>query len=94
MTGAMRRVVRPRDGIVAERVGDELLLLDVDAGLCSSLNRTGALLWEALPGTEADLARAVADRYPSAEGRATGDVRSWVDAMVAERWVTVAEESS
>lgn len=56
-----------RPELIARRVGDELVLVDVATGECWQLNASGAALWEKIAqGTcdEARLSAFLRERYP------------------------------
>ncbi len=69
--------------ILAERVHDETLVLDLSTDRCTRLNRSGSVLWEALPCTLADLARRLEREFALDPARAHADAEAFVDELSA-----------
>lgn len=74
--------MRRSDAAMARRVGDEIVILDVNSGQYFGLNEVGAFIWDQL---ESDTARealiaAVTASYDIDTDRATADI----DALVAD----------
>ena len=79
------------EGVLAERVLADTLLLDPTTGSYVRLNESGAVLWEALerPASLADLAERLRDRYGLDPGRATADAERFVAALAERGMVRV-----
>ncbi len=74
--------MRRSDAAMARRVGDEIVILDVNSGQYFGLNEVGAFIWDQL---ESDTARetlitAVTDAYDVGTDQAAADI----DALVAD----------
>lgn len=74
--GASARELRPAPDVLARAQGETTMLVDLASGECFELNRTGALVWEALARGESRgaIAQALAERYHLDEARAAADV--------------------
>jgi coenzyme PQQ synthesis protein D (PqqD) len=77
---------------LAERVGSETVLLDVDGDVYLRLNASGGRLWEALeqPTAAAELAALLEGTYGLDAGRAMSDLRAFVDDLSARGLLDVA----
>ena len=64
------------ENFVETRIDDEILLVDLDGGELLSLSGTGCELWALIDGSrnEADIARALADRYDAEPSIVEDDV--------------------
>jgi hypothetical protein len=82
------------DGVLAERVLADALLLDPSTGAYVRLNESGAMLWEALerPASLPQLAQRLCERYGLDAERATADAERFV-ASLAERGMVRVEAS-
>jgi hypothetical protein len=82
------RPVRPARHVVTTRLGDELVLLDVDRGDYYSLNQTAARVWDLLAaaGDEGLSAEAAANLLSREYGEPERRVRADVRALVASLW--------
>jgi len=82
------------DTVVWTAIGDEVRMYDMTAGSFRTLNATAALIWNRIAdGQEvdevgADLAAAHGGGDPQEEQVIAGDVRRFVDALVAEEILT------
>lgn len=78
-------VVRREPHVLAEAVGDVVVVLDPDSDAYVRLNRTGARLWLALqePRTVGALADDLAQAYDLDADRALADTASYVADLVA-----------
>jgi hypothetical protein len=81
------------DGVLAERVLADTLLLDPATGSYLRLNESGALLWETLerPASVDQLAARLAERYGLEPDRAAADAERFV-ASLAERGMVRVED--
>jgi hypothetical protein len=81
---ATTRVAR-RDGVIAQRLLDETVILDPDAGLYLRLNPSGSWIWEQLDGPQSieTLAGALADEYGIEHSRALADVAAFARELSA-----------
>jgi hypothetical protein len=71
--------LRPHPEVIVTDLEDELVLLDPRSQEMFSLNRTGRLVWQALPARSIDgLIAAVAPTLPVDRARAAADVRALV----------------
>ncbi len=63
------------------KLGDEAAILDRSKGVYFKLNRTGAIIWEALHESthRSDLAKTLAERWGISEAQALQDVSSFLD---------------
>jgi hypothetical protein len=76
-------MVRLKQNIEWQRVDDEIVVLDLTTSSYLSVNDTGAVLWPLVVdgATEAELARALASRFPIAPDQARTDVRAFVERL-------------
>ena len=72
-----------RTGMTWQKIGDDAVVLDLDASVYLSLNSTGRLLWERLaePCTEESLADALVEEYGIDASRAGADVAAFIGDM-------------
>lgn len=68
--------MRRSDKAMARRVGDEIVILDVDSGRYFGLNEVGAFIWDRIePGVDrAELIAAVVAAYDVDTQQAEGDI--------------------
>ena len=80
------------EGVLAQRVLADTLLLDPATGSYTRLNESGALLWDALarPASVDELAARLAERYGLEAQRATADAERFV-ASLADRGMVRVE---
>ncbi|HVX97879.1 MAG TPA: PqqD family protein [Polyangia bacterium] len=83
--------LRRADGYVSRRVGDEIVIVPVRAGVANleaifTMNAVGAEIWGRLDGkTEAAaIAAAVAAEYDVPAGQAADDVRDFLSVLAAK----------
>lgn len=84
-------VVARSEDLLAERILDETLVLDLTTDRCTRLNRTGSLLWEALdsPRRLDELCRHLEHEFALEPSRARADAEAFVRNLSARRLVTV-----
>ena len=77
------RRFRVRERVLARRLGEETVLLDLDSGSYFDLDETGSRIWESLAAGEAPaaLAAALAREYDAPVERVTADVAALVDEL-------------
>jgi hypothetical protein len=80
--------------ILAERVHDETLVLDLSTDLCTRLNQSGSVLWEALPCTLADLARRLEREFALDPARARADAEAFADELSARGLIGHARDGA
>jgi hypothetical protein len=85
------RVAR-REGLIAERLLQETVILDPDSDAYVRLNATGRWVWERLeaPQTVDSLARALAAEFEIDGPRALADVTGFVRGLLARGLVEVS----
>jgi hypothetical protein len=83
-------LVRRSDGVVFERMDEETLILDPEAGRYVRLNATGGLLWAVLerPTGVAALADRLVEEHGLEHARALRDVRAFVEDLRARGLVS------
>ncbi len=88
---APETTVSRAEGVLAENVLGETVILDVAADRYVRLNRSGAVLWERLaePATVAELAGVLVARYRLAEDRALADATALVRQLRERGLVTL-----
>jgi len=75
-------VLRAREGLAWQLMGDEAVVVDVDRGQMLGLNRSAARLWRLLPAaSEEDLAQALVAAFETDLDTARRDVHAFVDAL-------------
>jgi Coenzyme PQQ synthesis protein D (PqqD) len=84
--------VSRRDGLIAERLLDETVVLDPSADTYARLNPTGGWLWDRLstPQTLNALAEAVATEFQLDEARALEDVKAFIRGLLERGLVETA----
>jgi hypothetical protein len=82
--------VKPRADIVARRVEDELVLVDLETNRIYSLNPTGARLWELLGEgrTRAQIVDALAGEFDATDADVAGEVDRLLASLQSESLVT------
>jgi hypothetical protein len=81
---------RPSPDTVAQRLGDELVLIHMKTDRMFILNRTGARVWDLL-STGVDLAeiqRQVLQEFEVAEAELTTDVQGLLDSLRNEQLIS------
>lgn len=76
--------------VVARSIDQEAVLLDLASGRYFGLNATGAAIWDALEGGEADpesIARDIASRFSAPEEQILADVRALLADLVQQNLV-------
>lgn len=53
-----------REGVVAQRMGDDTVVLDSTGELLRSFNAVGAFIWESLPGDRDSILALLRAQYP------------------------------
>ena len=68
------------------RVGDEVVVLDLNETVYLTLNSSGAVLWELLDGgaTRAELAQSLVERFSISFDEAASDVDAFLERCAAE----------
>jgi hypothetical protein len=84
------QVVRPRPDIVARRVENELVLVDLDTNRIYSLNATGARLWELLNEgrTRAQIVTALSEEFDVGDAAVGDEVDRLLESLASESLVT------
>ena len=80
------RILRIReDGVAWRRVGDDVVVLDIERTAYLGVNRTGAAIWMAMSSgaTEQELISIVMKRFRVDRDRATRDVEAFVGDLLA-----------
>jgi hypothetical protein len=80
--------------ILAERVHDETLVLDLSTERCTRLNQSGSVLWEALPCTVADLASRLEREFAVDPARARADAEAFVAKLSARGLIRHARDGA
>ncbi len=93
MNGSAKLYIRS-ENLSWRRVGDEVVVLDLNETVYLTLNSSGAVLWELLDGgaTQAELAQALVDRFPISLEEAASDVDAFVERCVAEKVLKITED--
>jgi hypothetical protein len=78
--------IRPSQGLLAEQLLDETVILDPSTDAYARLNRSGTFLWPAIAegSRVSELAQALAERFALSPERARADVEAFV-AMLLDR---------
>ncbi len=76
--------IKPSPDVLFRELGDDLVLLDLQASKYFSLNKTGALIWQLLSENQdqSSIARNLADRYGVDEEKAQSDVAELLDQLL------------
>lgn len=66
------------------RVDDEVVLLDVDTGACTTLNAVAAILWDRCDGTSSldEMIEEIVDEFGVPREQAETDVTDFISAML------------
>ena len=80
MNGAVVKFARI-DGVISERSGDRVVVLDAQGAAIITLSPVGSLIWDSLPCSEDDAVVSLAARFPDV---AESVLRTDVDAFLAE----------
>ena len=83
---------RRREGVAAQVVNGEAVLLNLESGEYFSLNPVGSRIWELCDGTRsaAEIVSVICDEYDVAEDVVTADTRELLDELEQEKLVTEA----
>ena len=90
----LNSVVRVAVGPLAERLGDEIAILDPASGLYFGLNEVGARIWELLqePKSLGEVARTLTDEYEVNLERCQADVLALASRLLQAKLVEVTSE--
>lgn len=79
-----------RDGVVAQKASEQLVLLDVEGGQYYSLNEVGARVWELSDGSRTlkDIVTVVSEEFDAPPETVSSDVHELVDDLVGEELLT------
>jgi hypothetical protein len=83
---------RANPGTVAQRLGDELVLVQIDTDRIFVLNRTGARLWELLSSglDRADVQRRMLQEFDVTEDQLTQEVDELITSLRNEQLIDPA----
>jgi hypothetical protein len=83
------RELKPAEDVVARRVGNEVVLVNLRTNRIFSLNRTGARLWELLEQglTREAIAEQLTKEFDADPARVAAETREILSALAAERLV-------
>lgn len=83
-----------REDLLAERVHDETLVLDLSADRCTRLNGSGTVLWEALaePRSLPELARVLESRFALDPESARSDAEAFLRELTARGLIAPAAD--
>jgi Coenzyme PQQ synthesis protein D (PqqD) len=83
---------RQREGVAAQVVGGEAVLLDIESGEYFSLNRVGSRIWELCDGTRsaAGIISVICEEFDVDEDVATADTHEVLDEFKKEKLVVEA----
>lgn len=93
MLSDSQRFVRNRD-VVSRQIEGELVIVPIRSGVGDlnslyTLNLVGSVLWEFMTEghTLAEMVRRVCDEFEVTATRAQGDIREFLDSMLAEKLI-------
>lgn len=75
--------MKRKDGILAQRITDGLILYDPEQDEAFVLNETAALVWENAELPEPEIARLLAEEYDITEDHALADARDLIRELAA-----------
>jgi hypothetical protein len=83
---AARPRLRPNKDVVAQRYGDEMVLIHLETDRIFSLNRTGARLWELISAGhgEAETKRRMMQEFDASEAELAGAIEDLVASLKDE----------
>lgn len=78
-----------RESVVAQVVGGEAMLLDIESGTYFSLNHVGSRIWELCDGTRSttDIISAICVEFDVAEEMVAADTREVLDEFHKEKLI-------
>jgi hypothetical protein len=97
VSGGIERdtAVRRLDSAIAERTGEDTLVVKPDSDRYVRLNRTGTWIWDALatPSRVDELAAGVAREFGISRSDALRDVRAFLDQLAEQGFVNPAKSA-
>lgn len=79
------------DYLAWQRLGDEVVVIDLRSGTAIGLNNSGALIWSLLPDSdEAAIAAALARQFALDEARAIDDVQQFTGMLLSRGLIVEA----
>ena len=89
----MKTMVASGDTLSTQIVGDELLILDQDAGKIHQLNETAALIWRKCEAglSAQEVAQALVESYDIGEEAAANDVAATLEKLQALDLICIAK---
>ena len=89
-------VVKVRSNAMAERLGDEIAILDPDSGLYFGLNEVGARIWSLLeqPRKLHEVSDAILEEYDVDPARCRANVLLLVGKLLETKLVEVTNENA
>jgi hypothetical protein len=78
-----------REGVAAQVVNGEAVLLDIERGEYFSLNSVGTRIWELCDGTRSatEIVSVICDEFDVAEDVVTADAQEILDALEKEKLI-------
>lgn len=92
-TAATNVAWRPVDGLVSEKIGAEVLVLERSAGRIHQFNHTAAIVWNGLVAgrSVAEIAERIAERYDVPDFRALKDATRMLLQLQVLKLITAEE---
>lgn len=87
--------LRPNPDTLAQRLGDEVVLINLKTDRIFVLNRTGARLWELLAArhTRAEIRQRLLEEFAVIDGQLDGEIESLLAALRHERLIDSDRDS-
>ncbi|MEO0191426.1 MAG: PqqD family protein [candidate division WOR-3 bacterium] len=73
--------MRKKQGLLAQRITDGLIIYDPDKDEAYTLNETGATIWENVDLGEDEIVRLLTERYGIEEDEAREDTRAFLQEL-------------
>lgn len=83
-------IKRNSDGLLASEVGDEMVMMDIEAGNYISLNKIGRIIWEQIeqPLPVSTLINNLVNRFNVEEDECVKDTLDYLNNMLQQKVIT------
>jgi Coenzyme PQQ synthesis protein D (PqqD) len=91
--GPMAQRLEPADDVVGQRLGDEVVLVNLKTNRIFELNRTGGRFWDLLheDGNRDQIEARLREEFDVGEERLTAEVDALIASLAAEDLVRIVE---
>ncbi|CAG5006753.1 hypothetical protein DYBT9275_03889 [Dyadobacter sp. CECT 9275] len=84
-------VQRNENRVITTKLGDELVMMDIEKGTYICVNRTGTVIWQNIekPIKVADLIAGLNNMYKTEESLCAADTLEYLETLLAEKIISL-----